>query len=430
MPITSDIHDGEELQKLLDWIDSRPELAHIRKAANSAICNYRTDASITQERIIVNSSDIKAVSSSLYSRVLDLVWVPGKNMRGKAYASQSSDASLGSVSKLMSLSTLWDFVTTIPVLAFPLQLATGGLAVPLAATLSFILLLASNIAGENATNRSSGQRSKASASLLAFLLLSVAKTAVSGVGTDLVIGIRGIQQEYASKVVKQSLDIDKKNLTQKKSLLFADPLLSEQTTKCEENRRLLSRLSRTDPGWQAAYLAVDGQYKDRISTIDQVKKRYGSPANMPACLAVRVLSENKNSLLLKPTLMLQERQEASNVLPPLEFLKTYYPKQFSNAFMESKDGNLAFRDGTLAVGEATSLFFFKLFDPSQIASLGFSLFTFAVSVTLTGASTIMLLLVSRNREIRASFSPELEAKKTAFLGRYLRLKNHKNLSSN
>ncbi len=346
-------------------------------------------------------------------------------MRGKAYASQSSDASLESVAKLMSLSTLWDFVTTIPVLAFPLQLATGVFAIPVASGLSFLLLLASNISGENATNRSPGHRSKASASLLAFLLLSAAKTAVSGVGTDLVIGIRGIQQEYAARIVGQSLELDRKNLADKKNGLFSDPLLAEQMKACDENRRQLSRLARTDPGWQAAYLAEGGQYQDRIATLDQVRKKYGSPSNMPACLAVRVLTEDKNSSLAKPTLALQERQEASKSLPPLAFLKTYYPEQFSNAFIEGKNGDLSFRDGTLAVGEATSLFFSKLSQPSKVASLGFSLFTFGVSVTLTGAATIMLLLVSRNREICASFSPDLERKKSAYLGQYMKLKSHK-----
>ena len=92
LPITPNVHDGEVLQKLLDWIDSQPELAHNRKAANSAICNYYMDASVTQERIIVNSSDVKVASSSLFNQILDVVWVPGKNMRGKAYAIQSSNA--------------------------------------------------------------------------------------------------------------------------------------------------------------------------------------------------------------------------------------------------------------------------------------------------------------------------------------------------
>jgi len=430
VPSNSEVDSEEERQNLLDWIDSRPELAYIRSTANSAICNYQTDAVINQERIVVNSPEIKTQANSLLRQMFELVWVPGQNLRGKAYSSQSSDASLESVAKLMSLSTLWDFATTIPVLSFPLQLSTGVFAFPIAFTLSFFLLLASNIAGENATNRSSGHRLKATASLLAFLLLSVAKTAVSGVGTDLVIGIRGIQQEYASKLVKQSLDLDQKILAEKKAALYADPLLAEQTKKCDENRKLLSRLARTDPGWQAAYLAEGGQYKDRIATIDQVRKRYGSPANMPACLAVRVLSEDKNSLLAKPTSKLQERQEASKSLPPLSFLKIYYPQQFTNSFIESKNGDLAFRDGTLAVGEATSLFFSKLSQPSQVASLGFSLFTFGVSVTLTIASTMMLLLISKNREIRASFSPELEGIKAAYIGRYRKIKAKKSPAKN
>jgi hypothetical protein len=413
--------DREEFDELLDWIESRPELSQIRALANSAICNYQTDAATPEERITLGPADIRLPSKSSFDKFIEIIWVPGQNMRGKAYASQSSDASLSSVAKLMSLSTLWDFVTTIPVLSFPLQLSAGLLSIPIAGGLSFLLLWASNIAGENATNRSPGHISKATASLIAFLLLSAAKTAVSGVGTDLVIGIRGIQQEYASKLVSESLVIDRKNLEEKKRMLFADPLLEEQAKKCDEKTKALAQLPRTDPGWQAAYLAEGGQYQDRIATIDQVKKKYGSPANMPSCLAVRVLSEDKNTQLNKPTQKLQELQEASKSLPPLAFLKTYYPERYANAFIDYPNGDIAFRDGTLAVGEATTLFFTKLTNPGQLASLGFSLFTFAVSVTLSASAAVMLFLVSRNREIKASFSPELEATKVAFLGKYMRL---------
>jgi len=415
----------EELPRLLDWLESRPELAEIRKAANSAICNYKTDEQSSRDRIILCSSDIKIPAKSKFDKLVEIVWVPGRNMRGKAYASQSSDGSLNSVAKLMSLSTLWDFFTTIPVLSYPLQLSAGFLALPIGAGLSFFLLWASNIAGENATNRSPGHVSKATASLIAFLLLSAAKTAVSGVGTDLVIGIRGIQQHYASQLVAESLVVDRKNLEEKKTMLFSDPLLLEQSRKCDEKTKALSRLSRNDPGWQAAYLAEGGQYQDRTGTIDQVKRRYGSPANMPSCLAVRVLSEDKNNALQRPTQELQERQTASKILPALAFLKENYPERYSEAFIEKTNGEIVFRDGTLAVGEATSLFFSKLSQPSKLASLGFSLFTFAVSITLTGSATIMLYLVSKNKEVMASFSHDLEAIKVAYLGRYIKMLDQK-----
>jgi hypothetical protein len=415
----------EELPQLLDWIESRPELSAIRKAANSAICNYQTDKEDPNERIILYSSDIKIPAKNSLDKFVEVVWVPGRNMRGKAYASQSSDVSLNSVAKLMSLSTIWDFFTTIPVLSYPLQLSAGFLSLPIGAGLSFFLLWASNIAGENATNRSPGHATKASVSLIAFLLLSAAKTAVSGVGTDLVIGIRGIQQNYASQLISESLIVDRKNLEEKKNMLFSDPLLLEQTRKCDEKTRALSRLPRNDPGWQAAYLAEGGQYQDRIATIDQVKRRYGSPANMPSCLAVRVLSEDKNTALQKPTQDLQERQNSSKTLPALTFLKENYPERYSEAFIERPSGDLVFRDGTLAVGEATSLFFTNLSQPNKIASLGFSLFTFVVSITLTGSATIMLFLVSRNREVMASFSSNLDAIKVAYLGRYIKLLDQK-----
>ena len=65
--------------------------------------------------------------------------------------------------------------------------------------MGFIILWASNITGENSTNRTLNNTSKARASLVAFLVLSLAKTAVSGVGIDMVISKGRIIEGFAEE---------------------------------------------------------------------------------------------------------------------------------------------------------------------------------------------------------------------------------------
>jgi len=58
-------------------------------------------------------------------------------------------------------------------------------------------------------------------------------------------------------------------------------------------------------------------------------------------------------------------------------------------------------NGSEAVGEATDQFYKKLF-AGELGLLGFSLFTFGISVILTGAASIMLYLSGKNPEVHAS----------------------------
>ena len=184
-----------------------------------------------RRRLTTNAArELSSGDRSPIGKLFEIVWVPGRKMRGKAFSTPELDASLSSVAKLMSISTLWDFVTTIPLFSFSLSLF-GWASFPAGTALSFILLWASNVAGENATDRRPRHASRANWSLAAFVLLSAAKTLTAGIGVDLMISNRAIATGYAEKIALSKLAQDRANLT-KQSQPDANLIAARQ--RCDE----------------------------------------------------------------------------------------------------------------------------------------------------------------------------------------------------
>ncbi|PSI00333.1 hypothetical protein, partial [Synechococcus lacustris] len=227
-----------DIEDLFDWLEQQPELAQLRKQAAATPCEYCPTEITTDLRLKTKANTELANEEGIIGKFRDIIWVPGRNMRGNAFSTPELDRSLSSVAKLMSISTLWDFVTTIPLFSFSLSLFSWG-AIPAGTALSFILLWASNVAGENATDRRPKHTSKANWSLAAFVLLSVAKTLVSGVGVDLMIGNRAIQAEYAQKLAENKLSEDRANLTEQSK---PSSNLIAATQRCSELQDQMKQL--------------------------------------------------------------------------------------------------------------------------------------------------------------------------------------------
>ena len=82
------------------------------------------------------------------------------------------------------------------------------------------------------------------------------------------------------------------------------------------------------------------------------------------------------------------------------------------------EGDFKWADGSVAIEQATQQFFDKLFDSEKLTSLGFSLFSFTISVVLSSTAAIMLYQSSNDKGVRASFSPEVAKKSNELLSKY------------
>ena len=144
----------KEGDEIIAWIESQPELDYIRVQANKTLCDYRLDKTELSERLVVNSrEDLSLQKETFFQKILSTFWVPGANLRGKQVASKELDGSLDTTAKVMSVSTIWDFACTLPIFTYAVGGIARGLAGPTGFVLGFIILWASNLTGENSTNK-------------------------------------------------------------------------------------------------------------------------------------------------------------------------------------------------------------------------------------------------------------------------------------
>jgi hypothetical protein len=438
---------SEEFNKkeLLNWIETQPELDYIRKQANATKVDYRLDETEINRRIRPNPRTELPETKNLIVKIKDAFWVPGSNLRGTSYASKEHDKYLDQTAKVMSLSTIWDFVCTYPIFLYALK-GFKGLALaplPVATVLSLFILWVSNVVGENSTNRSKGRTGRANLSLIVFLILSAAKTAVSGVGLDMMLSENRIMQEKAGDILR-----DKgfqTNLV--KNQVFEDDSFSEQLKGATEQCDTLTL--------QQEKLNLEKGSNRRIfNNLDSQK--YLKPSNFKALSSEELLSDYSNQIgpcykkELIESIQAQERRSINQNLVGMNISKATtdnlaalyltskgdyynsfygYPldgfnvQEFKAKFDENFnlnivegcdnekcEGPVRWVNGSDAIAASFTQFFKKLGDTSQIYSLSLSLFGFIVSIVLSGAAVSFLYLASKNRETRASYSNQLASK--------------------
>jgi hypothetical protein len=401
-----------DIEALYNWLEQQPELEHLRIKADNTLCEYRPGASRPELGITVNEKrELGTKKKGFLKTLKEIVWVPGQNMRGKAFATPELDASLNSVAKLMCISTLWDFFTTIPLFQFSLAGPMAAASLPGAAALSFILLWASNVAGENATDRRKGHSAKATWSLAAFVFLCTAKTLFSGVGVDLWIGSKSIASTYAVELAASKLAKDKAEL---KRLETGGSDFKVAANRCTELEQQMATLGvnrkANDTQYVSLYVAAYGANAitaaDRGLSPQQLIQRYGSIGSIPGVCRQRDALQALNIEKAKPLAAAIERKSrAFSEKPPLAYLQQEEPDLFNEHF-RMENGMLEWVNGNEAVGQATNQFYSNLF-AGKLGLLGFSLFSLSISVILTGAAAIMIYLISLNKQVQASFSGEL-----------------------
>ena len=413
--------------EIISWIESQPELDYIRVAANKTLCDYRKDQTELSERIIVNSREDSSLGKeSTIKKILNIIWVPGNKLRGNQVASKELDNSLTTSAKVMSVSTIWDFACTLPIFTYVLSPLARGFSGPAGFILGFIILWASNITGENSTNRTLNNTSKARASLVAFLVLSLAKTAVSGVGIDMIISKGRIIEGFAEEKVLEKSEDENKKIDLALTTKVTDPSISSELefarNECLELTNQMKSLDLTK-----------GKQRKLYREINEAKN---APCAKAASLG-NVESAEKGKQLLKIN---REKQEAQKQvadranLSSIGYLLKYYPRVYDTYFdgvppswvrtsQDSKtiidESPIDWRDDRKgdAVEASMKQFFGKL-EAGDFASLGFSIFAFVVSVILTLTASILLYTTGKNSEVKASFTSGLGKKSNALLAAY------------
>ena len=399
-----------DLDGLCEWIESRPELKHIRKQADEALAMYRPGEEQLCDRFRISKNrTLNAKGGGLFGSLKKVIWVPARKLRGNSYATPAIDGTANTTAKMLSISTLWDFVCTLPLFSFGLA-PLGAASLPGALTLSFLILWASNVAGEKSTDRRDSIHSTtATLSIAAFMLLSLAKTAFSGVGVDLVLGSRTIQESYASQLALEKLDERKEELSR---LDQGGPQLKEAATKCQKFENQLANIDRStnEKGFQSLFVRAYGskaaEAADQGLSPEQVIQKYGSIGQVPgACRQQKLLRQLNIEKASAVRADIDTKSTQISSKPPLDYLREQEPDTYNAKFVD-KGGNIGWVSGTTAVAQATNQFWAQL-GRGEFGLLGFSLLFLIISIILSVAASLMLLQLSRSPQIKASFDEEI-----------------------
>jgi hypothetical protein len=411
-----------EIDGLLSWLEQQPELEPLRAKANSLMCAYRPGEANPAQRIVLNDMpELNPESQNILQKLKEVIWVPARSLRGKAFATPELDGQLNRSAKIMSIASLWDFITTIPLFQFSLAGPLGAAALPGAIVTSFLLLWGSNVAGENSTDQRRGHASKAIASLVTFALLTAAKTAFSGVGVDLMIGSQRIASVYAAELAAQKLEKDKAELKRLETAGADYQTASVRCTDLENQMKALDRNS-NEKQFISLYVLAFGSNASKVAdqglTPSKLIGKYGSVGRIPGICNQRDFLQTQNIEKAKPLAMAIERNsQAIAQKPPLTYLEQNEPDLFKDNFRLDQQGRLEWVNGTDAVSQATKQFYASL-SAGKYSELGPSLLVLSISILLTGLATALLYQSGKNTEVQASFTGELEDFRNERLDQY------------
>ena len=397
--------------QLTSWIEGQPDLAYLVEAANSSPALYTTGSK--ELKIAPQREDIvnKKYSSNT-SKIREFIWPSARSMRGDCFGTKTFDETCTRAANTMAGSTLWDAVSTIPFVQFALINYLKFASLPVAFVISIGLMVLSNVAGRTGANRAKGRGAIANYGLAFFILLSLVKTLLSGVGFDILVNKDGITKEYANQVLDEQ--IDKKQSTLEELQALKNPKLLNLQSAC---RPLLDKLARINKDLQpeehnTTWVRAFGLWEQKQAMVgmsnDALIKKFGGVSGIPGVCnqsSAQLALDLKDADKMRESISLTRNKLGDETA--LNILQSDFPKVFSNEFKIVEDGNIEIKSGQEVVGQAFTQFFDKIQDPERIFGLGVSLFWMGVSIILSVMATILLWALSTTKEMKMSYNTKL-----------------------
>jgi len=397
--------------QLTSWIEGQPDLAYLVEAANSSPALYTTGSKelkvAPQREDIVNKK-----YSSNTAKIREFIWPSARSMRGDCFGTKTFDETCTRAANTMAGSTLWDAVSTIPFVQFALINYLKFASLPVAFVISIGLMVLSNVAGRTGANRAKGRGAIANYGLAFFILLSLVKTLLSGVGFDILVNKDGITKEYANQVLDEQ--IDKKQTTLEELQALKNPKLLNLQSACQP---LLDKLARINKDLQpeehnTTWVRAFGLWEQKQAMVgmsnDALIKKFGGVSGIPGVCnqsSAQLALDLKDADKIRESISLTRNKLGDETA--LNILQSDFPKVFSNEFKIVEDGNIEIRSGQDVVGQAFTQFFDKIQDPERIFGLGVSLFWMGVSIILSVMATILLWALSTTKEMKMSYNTKL-----------------------
>ena len=423
--------DKFDKKELLNWIETQPDLKFIREQANRTFVSYDTSEKDLNKRISLLGTKELDIKKGVFQKLWELIWVPGRQLRGTSYSDENLDKRLSATSALMSFSTIWDMVCTFPVLFYVMK----GLAIftiPAATAASLLILAMSNAAGKFAMDRNKGNKSIATFLLFIFFILSLVKTAFSGVGLELMGGSQRLKNMKAREILSQKSLL---NTSRPNTQLFS-ALYNNSSDECDRLAAAQDRLDISVPSqknqWNKLQRQMFQSPKDLDnSDVDNLLRNFSG--QLGPCTIRNYIDNisgvsdqdldmsfnnlNKLEEALSPLGLLYMRSRGSyytyfngNALLGEPFQKSWVTIDPSLGIQVEPDckvgdkkcvGPVRWTSGNEAIKVATVDFYEKV-GKRDFKSLGSSLIGFIISIILSVTAVVLLLGTSSDRKVRAS----------------------------
>lgn len=406
--------------ELVRWIETQPSLSYLREIAGETAAQHD---SLSEQFAVrpLNPSIIRSRYSGPLAKARELMVPSARSMRGNTYSSPRFETSCTTTAYVMAASTAWDAISTVPFIQFGFQGLLGILAAPSAWGTSAVLMIVSNLLGKLGCNRTKGSTGLANFGLAGFLLLSLIKTSLAGVGFEILINQDGIARRYAVVVAEREVAKVNQNLTE--LLEYKDPKYTQYKGSCEAAKNELSGVPRQDARFDSLFRRAFG------SIAEQDKLR---PLSLGAKLDLLKNSQIEGECTKQDLQLVLNQITADTLredidryrtemsrLNSFEFLSKEFPSTFQQEFRVIPNQNkIHIREGGTVIGQAFDQFFSRLSKPDQISQLAISLFWMLVSVVLSTLAVFFIWTLSRNKEMIMSHSNTLLMTRTNLLQAY------------
>ena len=187
--------------QLTSWIEGQPDLAYLVEAANNTPALYKTGSD--NLKVAPQREDIVNKNTAALRKNQRIYLAFCRSMRGDWTKTLDETCAKRNA---MAGSTIWDAVSTVPFVQFALINYLKFASLPVAFIISVGLMILSNVAGRTGANRAKGRGAIANYGLAFFILLSLVKTLLSGVGFDILVNKDGITKEYAQQVLSEQIE--------------------------------------------------------------------------------------------------------------------------------------------------------------------------------------------------------------------------------
>ncbi|WP_159790376.1 hypothetical protein [Sodalinema gerasimenkoae] len=318
--------------------------------------------------------------------IQNLLFANPQDFHGRVYVTPELQEHSNLTARVISVASLFNAITNQPLLFFAFKDFAGVAAILASLTLNLLLIKFTNDNGTAVAGRKYGNQSWAKAGAAAMIAMSVLQSFAAGVGMEAMNNRPYLAELKAQEEIERQTEN-----------LQAIPATSEALEAAQQEFQQLQGelvgIPRENPNWDTLHVQLYGTWAERDRDWSQVPLE-----NLP--LQQRVFRLERQAQVIKEEAqqawgekLAQRQQLGDDVL----FLQQHLPGAFARHF----DDDYELKSGTEIVRLAVVSLYQKVLS-LDVASLGFPLFFFLLSVVTSGIACWLTLAHAQRQDVQIS----------------------------